>query len=64
MNEKTIKVVNNADEVIEVTETAYEFLYKGKGFKPYVEVKATKTTKPTKTTKTNSSSKKVSDEND
>ncbi len=32
-----MKVVNNGNKVIEVTEAAYEILYKQRGFTPYVE---------------------------
>lgn len=32
-----MKVTNNAGKVIEVTETAFEVLYKERGFKPFDE---------------------------
>jgi hypothetical protein len=34
-----MKVVNNGGEVIEVTETAFNVLYKDRGFVPYEEKK-------------------------
>lgn len=48
-----MKVVNNAGKVIDVTETAFNLLYKEMGFEPYKEGKTTSSS--TKKVKTNDS---------
>jgi hypothetical protein len=39
-----MKVTNNAGEIIEVTKTAFEILYKDRGFKPVDKEKETSST--------------------
>ncbi|WP_163581116.1 hypothetical protein [Gracilibacillus saliphilus] len=55
-----MKVKNNAGKVIEVTKTAFDLLYKKRGFTPYAPSKKTTSSKKT----SNSSTKKVNGNDD
>ncbi|WP_339227836.1 hypothetical protein NSQ77_19980 [Oceanobacillus sp. FSL K6-2867] len=58
-----MKVVNNDGKVIEVTEKAFEVLYKDRGFKKATKKKTSPTSKK-ESTKTDSPTEKKVNEND